>query len=188
MSFVICVCGVNFSVMMGDGRLIKYPERTIEDEYYPKVFKINKNVLIGTTGDPLPIDEAFGELRNYNVEYLTLEKIRKIFINKLKTLHTNSLGVKVIFSGKNRRGQFVISTVDSTNGFNFEDLYPNNTNLINAFSGNNNRLCTSIVDSNLSNKSFSCIEELEDAMEQCIINVASIDDTVNTNILKAVIK
>lgn len=47
MSFVICVCTENFSVMMGDSRLVKLPNNIVVSEHYPKVLQINKNVSIG---------------------------------------------------------------------------------------------------------------------------------------------
>lgn len=52
MSFVICICDMNFSVMMSDGRMISLPNRDVVDESVSKVMKFYKNVAIAYTGDP----------------------------------------------------------------------------------------------------------------------------------------
>lgn len=49
MSFVICVCGMNFSTIMSDGRLVKLPNNIVVREDVSKVLKINKNVAIAYT-------------------------------------------------------------------------------------------------------------------------------------------
>ena len=56
MSAVVAVCGTNYALMVGDGRLVKYDNgRVVEiaSETTRKVFRLNDSVLLGVTGDYL---------------------------------------------------------------------------------------------------------------------------------------
>ena len=105
MSIVISVCGVNFSLMMSDGRLVKINDMnsknlTVVNEEFKKISRINRNVMIGFTGDPVPTINALNELNTYaNLESLSLEEIKEIVVNSLKKQQINFLGVKLITIG-----------------------------------------------------------------------------------------
>ena len=188
MSFVVCVCGEYFSTIMSDGRMVSLPNNKVVDENIPKVLKINNNVAIGFTGDPSPTVIALEELKKYNVELLTLERIKRIIINKIKELNINELGVKIIFTGRNKVGKFVIYVVDSKNNYECEPLYPINTSPAFAVCGRNDNKCQEIIKNNLYNKKWRTSDELEKSMMNCIIDAAKIDKTVNTNMFKVVIR
>lgn len=102
MSIVLSVCGVNFSLMMSDGRKIRLNDMKVIDEYYPKIKRINSKVILGFTDDPIPTMNAMKELDNYNIELLTLERIKRIIMTNIKHEFINNLGVKLIFSGRNK--------------------------------------------------------------------------------------
>lgn len=60
-SIVVGVCGTNFCSLISDGRKINPVAEDdnkfrILDESFPKVFKVNKRVLLGATGI-FPVDE-----------------------------------------------------------------------------------------------------------------------------------
>ena len=87
MSFVICVCGYDFSMMMADGRLVEYPNsNVIVNEKVMKIIKINNNVMVGFTGDPLPAEFAINDLMKYDVQNCYVPEVQKILIEKLKHL------------------------------------------------------------------------------------------------------
>ena len=188
MSFVICICGTNFSVMMSDGRMVKIPENTVVREDFPKVIKINNNVALAYTGDPVPTRIAIDKLSNYDIENLSLETIESIIIQQLKMLNLNILGVRLIFSGKDKENKFVIHVAFSNNNFEIDKIYPSIEGITYACSGNNEALCNSIIQRNFYNARISTAEQLEHLMSKCIYEVAEFDETVNTNIFKVVIK
>lgn len=187
MSFVLCVCGMNFSTMMSDGRMIKLPNNDIVREDVSKVLKINKNVAIAYTGDPIPVQIAINKLKEYNIGQLSMENIEKIIIAQLKNLSLNILGAKIIFTGRNMANQFVIHTLDSKDDFKVNVTYPSTLGITYACAGNNYELCNQIVQQNFSNVEIKTSKQLEDVMSKCICDVAKIDKTVNTNIYKVVI-
>lgn len=187
MSFAICVCGLNFSVMMSDGRLVKIPNNTVVREDVPKVIKFNRNVSMAYTGDPIPTQIAIGKLEEYDIINLSMEEIETIIINELKNLRYNMLGVKLIVSGRNQLNQFVVHTIDSKENYKIQQFYPSNEGIIYACAGNNDTLCNHIVLENFTNVQIATYEQLENIMTKCICDVASLDETVNTNIFKVVI-
>ena len=86
MSFVICVCSMHFSVMMSDGRMIRLPDNAIVSENVSKVIKINNNVAMACTGDPIPIQVALNNLKEYNVNNMSMEEIEKAIIEQIKEI------------------------------------------------------------------------------------------------------
>lgn len=175
---------------MSDGRVVHLPDKNSVDEDFSKVVKINKNVALGFTGDPIPVLEVLEDLRkNNSVELLSLDRVKEIIISKLKILAINELGVKLIFTGKNKNKKFVIYQYDSRN--NFKENQPiivENGMIGKAYSGQNAFICTNIVNKNLNYNSWKNIDDIERDMENCIKDVAKIDETVNTNIFKVRIK
>lgn len=188
MSFVICVCGYDFSIMMADGRLVEYPNKNkIVAEKVIKVRQINKNVMVGFAGDPLPAENAVDELLGDNHQNLYVTEARELLVQKLETYTLNSLGVKMILSGKDSNGNFLIDIIDSKQNYKSTQFYPSLGGIACSYAGNNPELCKTIVHDNLENKSFLNLCELETAMKSCIKEVAEHDNTVNTNILKVMI-
>ena len=188
MSFVLCVCGMNFSVMMSDGRMISLPNNDIVAENVSKVIKFNKNVAMAYTGDPIPTQIAIKTLEKYNVHNFSMEEIEKIIIEQLKMVDSNILGVKIIFTGKNKDGAFVIHNIDSDNNFTINIVYPRNEGITFSCAGNDSDLCNQVIQDNFSNVIINKSEQLEYLMEKCICDVAKFDKTVNTNIYKVVVK
>ena len=188
MSLVVCVCGEYFSIIMGDSRMISLSDNEIVDENIQKVLQLNDNVAIGFTGDPIPTSLALQELDNYNVKFLTLERIKRIMINKLKEITPNDLGVKIIFTGKNKSGKYVIYVADSERNYEAELLFAPHGSIAYALAGRNEEVCRQVLERNLFNKRWTRREDLENSMAKCIKDVAQIDNSVNTNICKVVIK
>lgn len=187
MSFAICVCGDHFSVTMADGRMMRLSDNTIVTETAIKAIKINDNVSLGVTGDPIPIEVAINSLRNYNYSNLNALEIRSLLIKKLKTLNINNLGVKIIISGKDSSNRFLIDIIDSKKNYTSSPIYPQIGHIATAYAGNNEMLCKTIVNNNFENKTIYNADELEELMKNCILEVAALDPTVNTNIYKVVI-
>lgn len=73
MSFVLSVCGSNFSLMMGDSRMIRLNDNKIVDENFNKVISVRKDVCIGFTGDPIPMGIAYNELCMQDIDKLSIQ-------------------------------------------------------------------------------------------------------------------
>lgn len=117
MSAILAVCGEAFCAMVSDGRMVEEPitdqKPKIISEDVPKVRKVNRNVLVGFAGDTLAAVQIINALDEYNTQYLTLEKIVKILYRKAPSVRVQPVGVRLLVGGRNRKGQFVLTTLGS---------------------------------------------------------------------------
>ena len=79
--------------------------KVIEEEL-PKLRKVNRNVCVGFAGDTLAAVQAVNALDEYNVQYLTFEKIVKVLCERMRQVHTLPLGVRFLVGGRGRKGGF----------------------------------------------------------------------------------
>lgn len=117
MSAILAVCGEAFCAMVSDGRMVEEPisgqQPKVISEDVPKVRKVNRNVLVGFAGDTLAAVQIINALDEYNTQYLTLEKIVKILCQKAPSVRVQPVGVRLLVGGRNRKGQFVLTTLGS---------------------------------------------------------------------------
>ena len=121
MSAILAVCGDAFCAMVSDGRYVEEPitddkPHIISDEL-PKVRKVNRNVLVGFAGDTLAAVQIINALDQYDVRYLTLEKVVKILREKAAEVQVQPVGVRLIVGGRNRKGEFVMTMLGSADGY-----------------------------------------------------------------------
>lgn len=189
-SFIISVCGVNFSLTLGDGRMTNLSTGEVAYEKIQKIYKINNNVCIGFTGDPIAAGIALKELDSYSLNTMTLERIKRVFIGKLKEIPLNPLGIKVIITGRNKSNKFVTYSIDSKNNFE-EESYVNipDAGFVVVYSGSNSSVIELIVNKNIySTSPWKSIDDLRQHMTHCIREVALIDPTVNNEIYEVMIQ
>lgn len=185
----ICVCGVNFSLMMSDGRKIRLNDMKIVDEHCSKIKRINSKVILGFTGDPIPTMNAIKELENYNVELLTLERVKRIIINYIKSQSINNLGIKLLFSGRNKSNKFVSYVIDSSSNFQetayiFDTGFAVNYALPHDCESNVNQICDKHI---INTMPWNSIEELKMHMKECINEVSTLCYSVNNNTFEEII-
>ena len=117
MSAILAVCGEAFCVMVSDGCMVEEPitgsQPNVISEDVPKVRKINRNVLVGFAGDTLAAVQIINALDEYDTQYLTLEKIVKVLCQKAPSVRVQPVGVRLLIGGRNRKGQFVLTTLGS---------------------------------------------------------------------------
>lgn len=181
MSFVLSICGSNFSLMMGDNRMIRLNDNKIVNENLYKVIKINENICIGFAGDPMPIYFVYNQLCIQNIDNLSFQQVKEHFIKGLKKISTNNLGVKIIISGKNESGKFSTYCLDTKNAFK-ETIYDNiPTNGFSVvYAGSSETLVKPIVQRNIyDTMPWGDIETLKVHMKNCIKEIANSDNTVN---------
>ena len=121
MSAILAVCGDAFCAMVSDGRYVEEPitgdkPHIISDEL-PKVRKVNRNVLVGFAGDTLAAVQIINAVDEYQTQYLTLEKVVKILREKAATVSVQPVGVRLIVGGRNRKGQFVLTTFGTADNY-----------------------------------------------------------------------
>ena len=117
MSAILAVCGEAFCAMVSDGRLVEEPitgaAPNILSEDVPKVRKLNRNVLVGFAGDTLAAVQIIHALDEYDTRYLTLEKAVKVLCQRAPSVKVQPVGVRLLVGGRNRKGQFVLTTLGS---------------------------------------------------------------------------
>lgn len=117
MSAILAVCGEAFCAMVSDGRMVEEPitgrEPKVVNEDVPKVRKVNRNVIVGFAGDTLAAVQIINALDEYDTQYLTLEKVVKVLRQKAPSVRVQPVGVRLLVGGRNRKGQFVLTTLGS---------------------------------------------------------------------------
>lgn len=184
MSFVLSVCSKEYSIMMSDGRVQKYVVNQEAHEDYPKVFQISDKVCVGVSGDPVASFYILKDLQEFDVNKLTLERMKRILTNALKEVPINMQGVKFVISGRNKSNKFMTYCVDSQKDF--EETAYDAANLEQpavVYFGGKSEQIAEIVD-NYIVKTFPWgnVEEAEKQIRACMLAVAAVDDSVNDNI------
>lgn len=120
MSTILAVCGENFCAMASDGRMVEEPavlgKPRILSEELPKLRKVNRNVCVGFAGDTLAAVQAVNALDEYNVQYLTFEKVVKVLCERMRQVQTLPLGVRFLVGGRGRKGNFQMATFSTEDG------------------------------------------------------------------------
>lgn len=121
MSAILAVCGDGFCAMVSDGRFVEEPitgdtPHVIKNDL-PKVRKINRNVVVGFAGDTLAAVQIINAVDEYQTQYLTLEKVVKILCEKAPAVTTQPVGVRLLVGGRNRKGQFVLTTLGTADNY-----------------------------------------------------------------------
>lgn len=180
MSFFISVRGGNFAVMVSDGRVDKVEDDWIAGENYSKVFRLNEKVCLGITGELVPVYNAMNELQTYDLQKVTMERIKRILINSLKNASSDGTGVKFVLSGCNKSGKFVTYCVDSKQDFSEMMQVANGSGFYVVHAGSDAVGVQELVDKYIhSTAPWENLEVLQEHMKDCVKAVAAIDDTVN---------
>lgn len=179
---------------MSDGRLVKINDMnsknlTVVNEEFKKISRINRNVMIGFTGDPVPTINALNELNTYaNLESLSLEEIKEIVVNSLKKQQINFLGVKLIISGRNKSNIFVTYTLDSKNNFaevpyilSFPNAFAVNYALPNNEGGKLEMICKRHIENT---QPWGTLDALKQHMRDCIKEISEVCPSVNSNVFE----
>lgn len=187
MSAIIAACGENFALILADSRMIEFQAGTrmeyiIADENVKKLYRVNNNVCIGICGDYNAGKEAIRELDSYQKEYLTLEKIVKIVLDKAKELAHELLGITIIIVGKNRKGKLTLHEVSAKTNYKMEIYEPVGGVVVRASFPVSEEVSNEIINKHLSSVVPWSTDTFFIRMRDCIYDIADLNDTVNKNI------
>lgn len=184
MSFVLSVRGGNFAIMMSDGRVNRSDDKRVAGETFQKVFQLNEKVCLGITGDPLTVYYALNELNTYNLEQMTMERIKRILTKAVKEAPVERFGVEFLLSGSNKSGRYVtysVNTKREPEEMLFENSDPQGFGIV--YTGSQLPQIQRIVDKHIpGGKVWESLGEIRDHMEACIKEIASIDESVNDTV------
>lgn len=184
MSFVLSVRGGNFAIMMSDGRVSKSGDKRVAGEEFQKVFRLNDRVCLGITGDPVAVYYALNELHTYELERITMERMKRILVNAVKEVPVNRSGVQLILSGSNKSNRYVTYSVDTKRKpeeilFDSKDCPGFSV----VYTGSDLPQIQQIVDRHIpGGKVWESLGEIRDHMEACIKEIATVDETVNDTV------
>lgn len=184
MSFVLSVRGGNFAIMMSDGRVNRSDDKRVAGEAFQKVFQLNEKVCLGITGDPLTVYYALNELHTYNLEQMTMERIKRILTKTIKEAPVERFGVEFLLSGSNKSGRYVTYSVNTKRDPE-EMLFENSDSQAFGivYTGSQLPQIQRIVDKHIpGGKVWESLGEIRDHMEACIKEIATIDDSVNDTV------
>lgn len=117
-SIVVGICGTNFCSLISDGRKIDPVAETdnkfcVLDESFPKVFKVNKRVLLGATGI-FPANEKITDpLSVYPVKDIITPRMAQQVVERYleKMKREVSYPRNYLVGGKNAKGKFSIREI-----------------------------------------------------------------------------
>ena len=184
MSFVLSVRGGNFAIMMSVGRVNKSGDKRVAGEEFQKVFKLNDQICLGITGDPVAVYYALNELHTYELERMTMERMKRILVNAVKEIPVNRQGVQIILSGSNKSNRYVTYSVDTKRDpeeilFDSKDCPGFGV----VYTGSDLPEIQQIVDKHIpGGKVWESLGEIRDHMEACIKEIATVDDSVNDTV------
>lgn len=121
MGAILAVCGEAFCAMVSDGRMVEEPVQgqapRIVSEDLPKLRKLNRNVIVGFAGDTLAAVQMVNALDEYDVQYLTLEKVLKVLQQKAVQVPCQPVGVRLLVGGRGRKGGFLLASLGGEDGY-----------------------------------------------------------------------
>ena len=121
MSAILAVCGTEFCAMVSDGRMVEEPVGEnaphIVTETLPKVRKINRNVCVGFAGDCMAAVQIVNAVDEYDLQYLTLERVVKIMQAKGRATPCQPVGVRLLIGGRGRKGGFALVSMGSNDNY-----------------------------------------------------------------------
>lgn len=189
MSFVLSVRGGNFAIMMSDGRVNRSDDKRVAGETFQKVFQLNEKVCLGITGDPLTVYYALNELNTYNLEQMTMERIKRILTKAVKEAPVERFGVEFLLSGSNKSGRYVTYSVNikrDPEELLFDSIAPQGFGIV--YTGSQLPQIQKIVDKHIpGGKVWESLGEIRDHMEACIKEIASVDDSVNDTVFDVMV-
>ena len=187
MSVILAVCGENFCAMASDGRMVEEPavpgKPNILSEELPKLRKVNRNVCVGFAGDTLAAVQAVNALDEYNVQYLTFEKIVKVLCERMRRVHTLPLGVRFLVGGRGRKGGFQMATFSTEDGYQ-PDIRPAQPGAYLIEGACAHTEIGPLLDKHLraGAEHWRSMDEIAASLDACIRDAAARDETANDKI------
>lgn len=187
MSFILSVCGENYSIMLGDRQeTIKSGNLYIPIRHdFKKVYSINENVCIGFAGDSKIVKNFVSEIHIYKNS--SIYEIKDNILMKVKSLSFNEFGLKYIISGKENK-RFITYYYDNKDNFKENEFNTLKHNVaivyappIDVDKETIEKIVTRYIYDNMSK--IKTTDELLSCMAQCIVAVSKISKTVDDNIL-----
>lgn len=192
MSAILAVCGENFCAMASDGRMVEEPVQgdkpNILTEELPKLRKVNRNVCVGFAGDTLAAVRIVNALDEYNVQYLTFEKILKILRDRARETEALPLGIRFLVGGRGRKGGFQMATLGSDNNYE-PDIRPAQPGAYLIEGASAHTEIGPMLEQYLrgSVENWRSLDDVAAAMDACIQALAKEDETVNTKLYRQLI-
>jgi hypothetical protein len=197
MSIIIAAFKNDFALMMSDGRALTVNRGILTGEFQnnvKKLFRVNKNVCFGCSGDASALPFIIEKLKDYKVQCMYLENIAIIINSVVKQFELSGAPVSIIISGKEQDGRFGIVLISSLNNYLRENIYsdtypfaiqyaapPIDSNLL----GNIYDKFDKFVESKL--EEINNINDLRLILTDFIYNIAKVTPSVNTVIYEEVI-
>jgi hypothetical protein len=203
LSSIIVTCGSNYCTFVSDGRCVTYNEygkiNGIKQDDFRKIFKLNDKVIYGRTGkfftkveNPSGVDllEPFKEYPDKSIMTMpiALKSILK-YLDKEKLKGNNHFQTHIL-GGKDNKGQFCIYTVQYKNAETpyepqrYDFLGENMLQVRMSVPNIPAETVTKILNRHIYAKAQSRTDhkELIFDMEQCVNDIAKIDETVGGKI------
>ena len=197
MSVVLSFCGPDFFIIAGDNRKTKISNgvSSVVDENCQKVLRLNQKVAVGFTGDANAAEAVQAELKMYNLENLTMERIVRIVSNKVKKINsTQSVRLNIIIGGKNKSNYYRAFQIDSATHYEPIEFIPSQNGTgraeyksLHSFPYGYKEENETLKKFKLDSLGFSTTEELANAMKDCIKYISTRDFSVNDKVTMVLI-
>lgn len=180
MSVVLCVCTNNYGILASDGRVCDVEKNEVVNENCPKVMSLNKNIAIGFMGNLL-IGKYLIESFNDNRATISYDSAYDIIKKLIKEKDYGLLGARVFMIGKTNK-KLTVSIFDSAFPDDSKKHIPDK-GIYAIYGGFPNGINQDeYVQKYLNSHTWKTEIDIKTSLSKCIIDVAKINNTVNSNI------
>ena len=192
MGAILAVCGESFCAMVSDGRMVEEPVQNdtphVITEDLPKLRKLNRNVIVGFAGDTLAAVQIINAVDEYDVQYLTLEKVVKILQQKAAAVEHQPVGVRLLVGGRGRKGGFMLVSLGSEEGYQ-PQTQPAQPGAYLIEGACAHTEIAPLLQSHVRPQAaqWRSLDDIAQTLDGCIAAIAETDQTVNTHYFREVI-
>lgn len=131
MSIVVSICGVNFTMMAADRRLVALDQhgrvQYVRSDEFHKIFRLNEHMLFGVTGQIAPDEELLDPFKSLcHPEAMTMrvaaKELERYAAEKIRP--ARQYARQYILSGKDNKGRFCTYVLSSYLDFQPEWIIP----------------------------------------------------------------
>lgn len=188
MSVVLVSAMKDFIIFMSDGKVTRPENGAIKslDENYKKLRRINNNICIGYTGGQDICENVLTSLDSYDKKKLDLTKTVDILHKFSKEIYSKNKyqnnTITMVIGGKSADGTIEFYTFGSYYDFQLNSYKPQDKKMLYRILCSDEVKGLNIFEKHLNlhlNESLKPIKECQDAMSDCVDEIASDDETVN---------
>ena len=193
MSAVIAVCGINYTLIAGDSRVVSYENGQLSgvvSETYKKVHRINDSLCVGFTGDYRGACHMSQALSELDAGLLDMAQLAEALYTQASSFELGDLPLNILIAGKESNGVFAIIEMMSDEDFSptIYAGYEGYHQVRCALPVNDDPIILEQIKQRVDRLATArTLDDMKSKVVNLIKNIASKNETVNKNIVVEII-